>query len=174
MKMTAENLQLATNHFQRLGLPIAFEIDPAALQSRYIEAARLTHPDLADADEESQVQAMQQSAAVNEAYRILSDPRQRGEYLLQLRGGPSPEEDRSLPDGFLDHVLAIREQLTEAQAAGDTNEVTALLTRVRQEESQHLVALSDEFRQAAPDSLHRIRVHLNVLRYLQRIGEQQP
>jgi molecular chaperone HscB len=171
--LTPESLQLARNHFERLGLPVDFEIDPAALQSRYLEAARLTHPDLADADEESQVEAMEQSAAVNEAYRILSDPRRRGEYLLRLRGGASAEEDRSLPDGFLDRVLAIREQLAEAQMAGHKDTAAHVLQGVHEQESQRFAAISGDFREGTPDSLRRIRVHLNALRYLQRMLERE-
>lgn len=163
----------AANHFQRLGMPVAFELDPAILQSHYLAAARLTHPDLADPDEESQVQAMEQSAAVNEAYRILSDPTQRAEYLLHLLGGPSAQDDHSLPGGFLDHVLATREQLTEAEAAGHEAAANSLLASVREEAAQRLTAIAQDFREAAPDSLPRIRRNLNALRYLQRILEQR-
>lgn len=171
--MTSQSPQLATNHFERLGLPVAFEIDPAALQSHYIAAARLTHPDLADPDEESQVQAMEQSAAVNEAYRILSDPTQRAEYLLHLLGGPSAQDNHSLPDGFLDHVLATREQLTESEAAGQKDAATSLLAAVREEAAQRLTAIAHDFQTTTPDSLPRIRVHLNALRYLKRILDQR-
>ncbi len=163
----------ATNHFQRLGLPVAFELDPAILQSRYLAAARLTHPDLADADEESQVQAMEQSAAVNEACRILCDPAQRAEYLLRLLAGHSSQDNHSLPDRFLDHVLATREQLTDAEAAGHKDATASLLARVREEQAQRLTAIAQDFRENTPNSLHRIRVHLNALRYLQRIMEQR-
>lgn len=162
------------NYFECFALPVTYEIDPAVLQSRYLEACRATHPDLAGTDEDSQIDALERSAQINEAFRILSDPRERAEYLLRLQGVAPAEADRSLPPGLLEQMLTVREQLAEAQLAGHAETVTSLLTRIRRQEMELLRAISHEFRDGSAGAAQRIRVHLNALRFVQRIIEQYP
>src|SRR4051812_45542025 len=102
------DLEKARDHFELFALPRAFAIDPKALDARYIELTRATHPDFAGADPEKQLAAMELSARVNDAHKILADDEERANYLLSLLGGPSKEEDKSLPPGFLQKMLMVR------------------------------------------------------------------
>src|SRR5579859_641726 len=65
----------ALDHFARLGLPMAFEIDVAELDRRYFAAQRQLHPDRF-ATRTARERAISQSQAVelNAAYETLKDP----------------------------------------------------------------------------------------------------
>ncbi len=66
------------NHYERLG--VARDATPALLRDAYRRAARLVHPDRTG---DASSAAM---AALNEAYRVLSDPELRRRYDAQLAG----------------------------------------------------------------------------------------
>ena len=91
------------NHFELLGLPVAFALDPARLESGYRELQGAVHPDrfAAASDAERRI-AMQWATHANEAYRTLRDPLERARYLLRLRGFDTEEEtNTSMPPDFL-------------------------------------------------------------------------
>lgn len=160
------DIQSATDHFALFGLPRGFDLDRSRLESAYLQLARLTHPDFAGADPESQAQAMELSARVNEAYRILSDDLLRGVYLLEGMGESPGEGDQSLPDGFLESILELREELQSAQEIGNVTAVVRIETRLGELRLQYVTRIAEFFRQSGP--VAEIRRQLNALRYIQR------
>ncbi len=175
MSATANPLALllaAKDHFAIFGVPQTFALDKAAFEARYRELTRLTHPDNAGSEAEEQMAAVELSTKVNEAYRVLADPEARANYLLGLVGGPSPE-DKSLPDGFLTHILAMREELEEAQDARDLGRLRDFRAQAESGKQTRLAKVNDLFAMSPdPATLKQIRVELNVLRYMQRMLEQ--
>ncbi len=106
--------------FQLMGLPRRFEIDLKTLHEKYITLSRHSHPDFHAEDEpDVMALAMTVAAAVNEAYRTLSDPIRRAGYLLELLGGPASAQDKSVPGGFLNTMLMLQEELEDARVAAD-------------------------------------------------------
>jgi molecular chaperone HscB len=107
-------------HFDRLGLPRRFLVDPAELERAYLERSREVHPDYhlggSDADLAASLEA---SAGVNEAYNTLRDPFARAEYLLTLEGGPSASQQKQMPPAFLAEMLDAREQIELAKGKPD-------------------------------------------------------
>ena len=99
-------------HFERLGLPLDFALDVAALERHYLERSRAVHPDHTGNDPG----ALEASAALNEAYAILRDPFRRAEYLLTLAGGPSPAAVSQPPPEFLEEMLDLRMRIEDAKA----------------------------------------------------------
>jgi molecular chaperone HscB len=84
------------NHFELLGLPAVFGIDPARLDQRYRELQGRVHPDrFAAASEAERRVAMQWATRANEAYRTLRDPLARARYLLSLKGYDTGEESNT-------------------------------------------------------------------------------
>ena len=110
--MTAVSSQ---NHFDIFGLPVAFDIDIAALAERYRELQRVAHPDrFANASDRERREAVQQAANINEAYQTLKSPLQRARYILQLKGIRfDDEKDTSYDTAFLMEQIELREVLAE-------------------------------------------------------------
>lgn len=111
--------QNARNHFELFGLPVRYTLDRQVLSARYLELTRLTHPDFAGGDAETQVAAMELSARVNEANAVLEDDLRRAEHLLELRGGAPAAQ---LSPEMLERVFEMREALSMAQTGGDEAE----------------------------------------------------
>ena len=141
-------IDFSRNHFELLGLPRRYCIDPTLLDSAYRDLQGAVHPDrFAAAGETEQRAALQASARVNEAYRALKDPVARAQYLLSLRGVEAfSETDTSLAMDFLERQLERREEAGDAAAEGDARSLEGLLAAVRAESSeleQRVAALLD-------------------------------
>lgn len=78
------------NHYDVLG--VRPDASPEAIRAAYRDRARLHHPDRAGSA------AAGEMAAVNEAYRVLSDPGRRTLYDRRLRGGSAGAERRAATD----------------------------------------------------------------------------
>lgn len=173
--LSADTVRRATDPFGVFGLPWRFEVDRADLDRRFAVLGRATHPDLAGDDAAAQVEAMELSARVNEAYRVLADEEERANALLGLLGGPGREEDKSLPEGFLPLIMITREELAEAQLEGDGEKVAAIEADARAQRTARLREVGRLFGASErPESgaLRQIRVELNALRYFERLLEQ--
>ncbi|HXU50997.1 MAG TPA: Fe-S protein assembly co-chaperone HscB [Casimicrobiaceae bacterium] len=127
-------IDFTLNHFELFGLPATFQIDGGALEARYRDLARDVHPDRHAGDASEQRAAAQAAARVNEAYRMLKDPVERGRYLLALEGIDAlAETDTALSRAFLERELERRERAADAQDAGDVAALEAMLGDIRHE-----------------------------------------
>lgn len=141
------------NHFERFGLPVAFELDRAVLDNSYREAARLVHPDrFAGASEQEQRQALEQAASLNQAYQTLSSATQRALYLLDMQASLDTETTVHDPE-FLFQQLAWREELEELEQAADLDAVDAF----RKQMLSQRKALEQEFAACWPHAEQRSR-----------------
>ena len=71
-------ISLTDDDFALMGLPRRFGVDPKALDARWKDLQRQTHPDrFAAQGAAAQRVAMQWSVRVNEAYQRLRDPVKR-------------------------------------------------------------------------------------------------
>lgn len=74
---------------------------------------------------------MQWTARLNEAYRALKDPVQRGKHLLELHGvDVAFETNTQMPTDFLMQQLEIREDLDTARAKKDSSYLDGLKERL--------------------------------------------
>lgn len=114
-------LDFSRNHFELLGLPLAFRVDGAELERRYRELQTQVHPDRFAAGTEAERRvAMQWATRANEAYRTLRDPVDRARYLLNLKGFDTGEEtNTSMPADFLMQQMEWREAVAEARGSRD-------------------------------------------------------
>jgi molecular chaperone HscB len=75
------------DHFRVFGLPRKFDLDVADLERRYKEMTKVLHPDrFARADGRARRASLERSVQLNLAWRTLSQPVARAEYLLSLQG----------------------------------------------------------------------------------------
>lgn len=119
-----------TDYFALLGFPRAFDINEKAVHQAYLAAQHTAHPDR-QTDPSARMAALQASADLNQAYRILKDPLQRAEHLLALEGiTVGSEKDSVRPSSvLLMESMDMRERLMEADNAAD---VAALEAEARQ------------------------------------------
>ncbi len=169
---------MPSNPFETLGVPARFDLDEAHLHERFIAAAAATHPDRYS-DPLEQADAAQRAAELNQAYETLQDPETRANALLELSGGSTQSDDKSLPSGFLMEVMEARESIEQAVDEGDTVTQAKLRDWAHQQRELHLHQIAELFRQAQDQPqeerqpvMDQIRLELNALRYFQRMIEQ--
>lgn len=104
---------LQDNFFTLLQQPIQYELDRKALRARHRELQAQWHPDrFTQSDSAQRLQAVQQSALVNEAKSTLEDPVERARYLLELYTGEELDHNQTTSDPkFLMEQMLLREEL---------------------------------------------------------------
>lgn len=156
--------------FDTLGVEPRFDLDPGAIRRAYLSRVAATHPDT-DAAADGRA-----SAALNDAKRVLEDPERRANALLARMGGPSKEQDKSLPAGFLADVIELRESVEIALASKEGDARTRVEDEAQTRRSDHIRRITELFLAAGPSpsgaTLAAIRVELNAWRYVERLIEQ--
>lgn len=166
------------NHFELLGLEPAYDLDPAELRRRYLQCSREVHPDhhppqAADNGDAAAV-SLRTTARLNEAYRVLADPLLRAEYLLELLGGRSSADDKSVPQQVLTRTLMLREEIEEAREDGDEKALRELRERARSLRDEALTHVADLARRlpGSDETRRELRQRLNAVKYYQKLLEQ--
>lgn len=155
--------------FALLGLPAAYDVDPAALERAFFERSKAVHPDrVAGAPAAERVAALSRSRALNDAYQLIKKPVSRAEYLL-ARAGVTIGDNERLDPAFLMEILELREELAEARAAGNLDRVDELQRAMQARRAEALGALPALF---AGGDLAAIKHRLIVLRYIHRYLEE--
>ncbi|MBM3650022.1 MAG: Fe-S protein assembly co-chaperone HscB [Alphaproteobacteria bacterium] len=156
------------DHFARLGLPAALDLEPAALDRAYFALQRQWHPDrFVTKPASERARASLEAAALNDAYRTLKDPLSRAVYLAELRGVVLPGDGKTIDDpDLLMEAIEAREELHEA---GTAQAVEALAARARAVMAKSLGDLGGLLLQ---DDKPAIRKALLRLRYLDKFAEE--
>ncbi|KAG2350356.1 Co-chaperone Hsc20 [Suillus weaverae] len=98
-----------------LGLPYEpnpFVVDAALLKRRFIEAQRVSHPDAwATKSEFQRDVALHVSNTLNAAYKALSSPLHRIEYILQRNGLMTAEADPLEDPELISEIMEVREEI---------------------------------------------------------------
>jgi len=139
-------------------------IDSAALNAAFLRLSREYHPDrYAIAAPEVRSVAERNSARVNGAKRVLSDPVRRAEYVLELAGVERPEGDAKCPPDLLMEVFELREKLMEDPGPELVERVLSLFADV-EKKLDDLFARHD----AATDDPSRLEVMKKIRETLDR------
>ncbi|MDZ3837257.1 MAG: Fe-S protein assembly co-chaperone HscB [Rhodospirillales bacterium] len=153
----------AADHFERLGLARAFDVDPELLDRSYFQAQRQLHPDrFATRTPRERTFSQLQAVGLNEAYETLKDAVSRAEYLISLAGLEVVPEGCSLvgEQELLHEVMERREALAEAETA----EVVADLEgEARRDTEGCLGGLSLAFREGDLAAASRLITRLKYL-----------
>ena len=170
------------DYFTLLGLPQRFDLSAEEVRKSFRALNRHAHPDFHGNDTpEVQALSLRLSANVNDAFRILSDPANRANYLLEVLGGPSLTVDKSVPDGFLGTMMMMQEEIADSAESGNTAE----LPRIREVlQTQHdglmnrIIGLFEEYQKSVDceavrqDLLGQIRRQLNAVSYVKKLLSQ--
>ena len=156
------------DHFARLGLPAALEIDAGALDKAYFAQQRQWHPDrFVGKPAEQRAKASVEAAAVNDAYRTLKDPLARAVYLAGLNGVEMPADGKTIDDPeLLMEAMEAREELHEASSVAA---IDSLAAKARDDIRNTLGGLASLF---LANDKPAIRKALLRLRYLDKFAEE--
>ena len=156
------------DHFARLGLPAALDLEAASLDRAYFALQRQWHPDrFVTKPPEERTRASSEAASVNEAYRTLKDPLNRAFYMAELAGVEMPGDGKTIDDPeLLMEAMEAREALHEAASA---EAVDRLAAEVRQDVQKALAGLGSLF---LANDRAAIRKALLRLRYLDKFAEE--
>ncbi|HKV15006.1 MAG TPA: Fe-S protein assembly co-chaperone HscB [Reyranella sp.] len=156
------------DHFARLGMPAALDLEAAELDKAYFARQRQWHPDRFVArSAEEKAKASVEAAALNDAYRTLKDPLSRAVYFASLRGVELPGDGKTIDDPeLLMEAMEAREALHEANAI---EAVEALAKTARHDMEEALSSLTDLFLR---DDRPALRKALLRLRYLDKFIEE--
>ena len=152
------------DHFALFGLEPKLVIDRADLDAAFLRLSRDFHPDrFALADPEVRAVAQRNSARVNDAKRVISDPVGRAEYVLELAGVERPEGEAKCPPDLLAEVFDLREKLMEDPGP-------ELVERILSMDAEVQAGLDDLFARhdAAPDEQARLEVLPRIREALDR------
>ena len=123
------------NPFALFDLPVVFQVDSALLNERYLALQKSLHPDnFSAASAQEQRLAIQKSAEINDALRILKDPITRADSIIALNTGKTenPEEKSNNDIDFLMQQMEWRETLENIENRKDTDELTAFTQEIHQ------------------------------------------
>lgn len=123
------------NPFALFDLPVAFQVDSALLNERYLALQKSLHPDnFSAASAQEQRLAIQKSAEINDALRILKDPITRADSIIAINTGKTenPEEKSNNDIDFLMQQMEWRETLENIENRKDTDELTAFAQEINQ------------------------------------------
>jgi len=156
------------DHFARLGLPAALDLEPATLDRAYFALQRQWHPDrFANRSAEERARASTEAAALNDAYRTLKDPLSRAVYFSAMKGVELPGDGKTIDDpDLLMEAMEAREALHEAITV---EAVDRLAAEARDDMKNSLAGLGGLFLR---DDKPAIRKALLRLRYLDKFTEE--
>jgi len=126
---------MMNNPFALFDLPVAFQVDSPLLNERYLALQKSLHPDnFSAASAQEQRLAMQKSAEINDALRILKDPITRADSIIAINTGETenPEEKSNNDIDFLMQQMEWRETLENIENRQDTDELTAFTQEINQ------------------------------------------
>jgi molecular chaperone HscB len=172
-----------TDRFAVLGLPRKFDADLAVAEAAYKDLSRQFHPDrFAKADPRARKASLARTVQINDAWRTVKDPLRRAEYLLELAGyalaggEKSPEMSKtrkvSAPPMFLVEIMELRDELAEAQKAGDAVKVAFMSEDMRGRAATAMKTISTSIDGGTPESFDEAARALMSLRYYQRFLDE--
>ncbi|GAB3204293.1 molecular chaperone HscB [Pontibacter aydingkolensis] len=104
-----------SNYFEFYNIPESFILDEKALKAKYYQLSREYHPDFyANEPQQKQDEILQLSTQNTNAYRTLSNPDLRMQYILKEHG-LLEEGKNELPSDFLMEMMELNEELMELE-----------------------------------------------------------
>ena len=156
------------NPFALFDLPVAFQVDSALLNERYLALQKSLHPDnFSAASAQEQRLAMQKSAEINDALRILKDPIARADSIIVLNTGEQENPESNKDIGFLMQQMEWRETLENIENRKDTDELTAFTKEIDQIRHAILSELSTTLGEQQWDIARAITDKLRFIKKLQ-------
>ena len=167
------------NYFQFYNLPESFLLNEKAIQTKYYALSREYHPDYYTMESpEKQQEILEKSTLNTNAYRTLSHPDRRMQYILEQHGLLEEGGPNDLPQDFLMEVMELNEQLMELEMEPDSNQFRNVSTQTGELEGQlkaEIWPVLETYETLPPDqqekALKQVKNYYLKQRYLLRITE---
>jgi molecular chaperone HscB len=170
-----------TNYFDFYDLPIQFNPDQSAVKTKFYAFSKQFHPDFyANESEEKQQEVLELSTLNNKAYQVLSNPKKRLKYVLELKGIVETDEGYQLPQSFLMEMMDVNEVLMDLEFEPDAEKLEQVKGDVGSIEKDLANELNDLINQfdsnpAESDAfLPSIKDNFYRQKYIDRIRERLP
>jgi len=166
------------DYFTLFGVTPGYALDMQQLAARYQELQRQFHPDnYASRPQAEQLQAVSQSATINQAWQTLRNPLLRAEYLLSLNGFDLANEQQTVRDtAFLMEQLELREELDDIGQAKDSARLDDFAARVKsmvKTRSAQMVKELDGLQwQQAADTVRKLRFLDKLQHQIEQLEEK--
>ena len=167
------------NYFELYNLPVQFHPDDALVKKKFYELSKKYHPDFhANESEEKQQEVLELSTLNNKAFRVLSNPLKRIEYVLSLNNMMAEGDKYQLPQDFLMEMMDVNEEIMEQEFKPDATGLSVIERQVNEIEKklfdelkQYTEAFDKEPDQQHESTLLKIKDIWYRQKYLLRIRE---
>ncbi len=166
-----------SNYFEFYDLPLSFTVDQSQLKKKFYEFSKQYHPDFyVNESQEKQDEILEISTINNKAYKVLSDPLKRTEYILQMHDLLSEGDKYALPQDFLMDMMDVNEALMDMEFDPDPSrlmDITAQVDELEKRLFDQLKELTGEFDTKESSDPHGILLKIKDIwyreKYLMRI-----
>jgi molecular chaperone HscB len=161
------------NYFELFEIPPQFEVDTKKLKPKFLELSRKFHPDFHTNEDEAGLQrVMEISSAVNKGWQVFQDPMATLQYVLEMTGSISEQENVKLSGDFLMEMMELNEQITDSEQ----NQLLDIKEKIYQYE-QTLYSGVKKMLISPPSAtsetdLEKIKEYYYQRKYLNRIQER--
>lgn len=167
------------NIFELFEMPMCFHPDAALVKTKFYALSRQFHPDrFSQSGPDALTEALNKTANLNEAYKILSDQQRLIQYVLKFNNIISDDEKFELSPDFLMEMMELNELLAEAEFEPSNS---SLFEEAKSSFDSHFEIIQEELKKLTTqyDSGFREKSHLQKikeiyfkLKYLLRIQER--
>ncbi|KAH8408321.1 hypothetical protein KR215_002378 [Drosophila sulfurigaster] len=152
------------NYFKLLDFPTQFTLQSQQLTQRFRQLQARVHPDkYRNKTSREQTNSADWSSLINKAYKTLSAPVERGQYMLQLAGEEMPQDNSALNATFL---MAMMERNEEVEEADNSAALEKLSANISQELEAFAKKLTTQFE---ANDLAAVKATLVEMKYLHSI-----
>ncbi|XP_053954642.1 iron-sulfur cluster co-chaperone protein HscB [Anastrepha ludens] len=161
-----QDVDMDVNYFDLLSFPRSFSLNEQELTRRFRQLQTLVHPDkFSNKTSREQNNSADWSALINRAYKTLSAPVERGQYILKLQGLQMPQDNSALDKEFLMEMMERNEEVEEANTS---EELQRLNEGIVQELNESATELSSKFESNALNEVKSLLVKMKYLLSVQK------
>ena len=164
------------NYFELFGIPVSLKVNKTSLSAKFFDLSKKFHPDYVTRESAAvQDDALENSAMLNQAWKIFGNPDSTIKYVLQQKGLLEEEEKYQLPPEFLMEVMEINEAIMDAQDNPELKESVLHKTKDLENEIYEPVReVVENYREdiTTEKELLQVKEYYFKKKYLQRIREQ--
>lgn len=157
------------NYFELFEMPVSLNPDIDYINKKYLELQKKYHPDYFTLQtDEEQGDALQISAQINEAVKILKNQDRLIQYVLYLRELLADEEKFDLPGDFLMEMMELNESLMEEE---DTLAVKQKVDEIENGLYAEILPVIDQYddKTITSEDLLKLKAYYFKKKYVQRI-----